>query len=114
MLPTNAINPLLCVLGSKLPLDAFGPEYPGGIGMRNGIRGDGVFNIDTNLSKRFTMPFNERHSVQFRWETFNLTNTTRFDVGGVSLDVSTTGTFGKYSTTLSNARVMQFGLRYEF
>jgi hypothetical protein len=40
----------------KSALDAFGPEYPGGVGTRNGIRGDGVFNIDTGLSKRFTMP----------------------------------------------------------
>ena len=98
----------------KSALAAFGPEYPGGIGTRNGIRGDGVFNIDSSLSKRFIMPFNEKHSVQFRWETFNLTNTTRFDVSTRSLDVSNTGTFGKYSTTLSAARVMQFGLRYEF
>jgi hypothetical protein len=98
----------------KSALDAFGPEYPGGIGMRNGIRGDGVFNIDTSLAKRFTMPYSEKHSLQFRWEVFNMTNTTRFDVWDVSLDVAVTGTFGKYSTTLSNARVMQFGLRYEF
>jgi hypothetical protein len=95
-------------------LDAFGPEYPGGIGTRNGIRGDGVFNVDTSLAKRFLMPYSERHSLQFRWEVFNLTNTTRFDVNSASLDVAVTGTFGKYSYTLSNARVMQFGLRYEF
>jgi hypothetical protein len=98
----------------KSALAAFEPEYPGGIGTRNGIRGDGVFNIDSSLAKRFTMPYSEKHSLQFRWEVFNMTNTTRFDVWDVSLDVAVTGTFGKYSTTLSNARVMQFGLRYEF
>ena len=98
----------------KSALDAFGPEYPGGVGTRNGIRGDGVFNIDTGLSKRFTMPFSEKHSLQFRWEVFNMTNTTRFDVWDASLDIAITGTYGKYSTTLSNARVMQFALRYEF
>ncbi len=95
-------------------IDAFDPEYPGGIGTRNGIRGDGVFNIDASLAKRFVMPYSEKHSLQFRWEVFNLTNTTRFDVWDASLDVAVPGTFGKYSTTLSNARVMQFGLRYEF
>ncbi len=95
-------------------LDAFDPEMPGGVGTRNGIRGDGVFNIDGSLSKRFTMPYSEGHSLQIRWEVFNLTNTTRFDVGDASLDVAVTGTFGKYSSTVSNARVMQFGLRYEF
>lgn len=95
-------------------LNAFDYELPGGIGTRNGLRGDGVFNIDLNVAKRFYMPYNERHSLQFRWETFNLTNTARFDVDSLSLDISAAGTFGKYSYTLSQPRVMQFGLRYEF
>jgi hypothetical protein len=95
-------------------LSAFGPEHPGGIGTRNPLRGDGVFNIDLNVAKRFVMPYNERHSVQFRWETFNLTNTVRFDVESLSLDISAAPTFGRYSRTLSQPRVMQFGLRYEF
>ena len=98
----------------KVAIEAFGPEYPGGIGTRNPLRGDGVFNIDTNVSKRFQMPFNEKHSLQFRWEVFNLTNTTKFDVYDVSLDVGVPGTFGKYTSTLSGPRIMQFGLRYEF
>ncbi|WP_321477941.1 carboxypeptidase-like regulatory domain-containing protein [uncultured Paludibaculum sp.] len=95
-------------------INAFDYELPGGIGTRNGLRGDGIFNIDLNLSKRFVMPFNEKHSLQFRWETFNLTNTTRFDVNSASLDISTGGTFGAYSELLTSPRVMQFGLRYEF
>lgn len=95
-------------------LSAFDYELPGGIGTRNGLRGDGVFNIDLNVAKRFYMPYNERHSLQFRWETFNLTNTARFDVDTLSLDISAAGTFGKYSGTLNPPRVMQFGLRYEF
>jgi hypothetical protein len=95
-------------------MSAFDYELPGGIGTRNGIRGDGVFNIDTNLSKRFVMPWNEKHSLQFRWETFNLTNSTRFDVSTASLDISVGGTFGQYSDLLSSPRVMQFGLRFEF
>ncbi|MGC4049387.1 MAG: carboxypeptidase-like regulatory domain-containing protein [Paludibaculum sp.] len=93
---------------------AFDYELPGGIGTRNGLRGDGIFNIDLNLSKRFLMPFNEKHSLQFRWETFNLTNTTKFDVNSASLDISVAGTFGAYSAQLTQPRVMQFGLRYEF
>ncbi len=93
-------------------LDAFEPEYPGGIGTRNPIRGDGVFNIDTNVAKRFNIK--EGHSLQFRWEVFNLTNTSHFDVNSASLDIAVTGTFGKYGSVLNEARVMQFGLRYEF
>jgi len=96
-------------------LDAFDYVMPGQIGMRNGIRGDGIFNIDTNLAKRFVMPYLDgKHSIQFRWETFNLTNTAKFDVGTASLDISSGGTFGKYGDQLTSPRVMQFGLRYEF
>jgi hypothetical protein len=94
---------------------AFDYVMPGQIGMRNGLRGDGIFNIDTNVSKRFTMPYLDgKHSLQFRWETFNLTNTAKFDVGTASLDISSAGTFGKYMDQLTQPRVMQFGLRYEF
>lgn len=95
-------------------IKAFSYPLPGGIGMRNGLRGDGTFNIDLNVAKRFYMPYSEKHSLQFRWETFNLTNTPRFDVNDISLDISVGGTFGQYTSTLSNSRVMQFGLRYEF
>jgi hypothetical protein len=95
-------------------IEAFGPEYPGGVGTRNPIRADGVFNIDTTIAKRFRMPYSDRHSLQFRWEVFNLTNTVRFHFSDASLDIGVPGTFGRYSTTLSAARVMQFGLRYEF
>jgi hypothetical protein len=98
----------------KAAAAAFDYEMPGGIGTRNPIRGDGIFNIDTNLSKRFHMPYNEKHSLQLRWETFNLTNTVRFDPWNASTDISTQGTFGKYTSTLTTPRVMQFGLRYEF
>lgn len=89
-------------------------ELPGGIGNRNVLRGDGMFNIDLNVAKRFTMPYSESHSMQFRWETFNLTNTTRFDVATQSLDIGTSNTFGRYYDVLGDRRIMQFGLRYEF
>ena len=98
----------------KAAMAAFDYEMPGGIGTRNGLRGDGVFNIDTNVSKRFQMPYSDKHSMQLRWEVFNLTNTTRFDVASASLDISIGNNFGKYGDTLSRGRVMQFGLRYEF
>jgi len=99
----------------KAALEAFDYEMPGGIGTRNGIRGDGIFNVDASLAKRFRMPYADgKHSLQFRWEVFNISNTTKFDVADASLDISTAGTFGKYSTQLTVPRVMQFGLRYEF
>jgi hypothetical protein len=86
---------------------------PGETGDRNVIRGDGLFNIDLGLAKRFTMPW-EGHSIQFRAEVFNVTNTVSFDPAGVGPDISTAASFGKYSNLLTNPRVFQFGLRYEF
>jgi hypothetical protein len=78
------------------------------------LRGDGFFGIDMGLGKTWKLPF-EGHKLQFRWETFNLTNTVRFDVNSLTLDMgSGRANFGKYSETLTNPRVMQFALRYEF
>ena len=98
----------------KQGLAAFQYIMPGEIGNRNPLRGDGMFNIDTALTKRFVMPYSEKHSLQFRWETFNLTNTVKFDPSSAALDISTSSTFGKYGSQLTSPRVMQFGLRYEF
>ncbi|HEY8225320.1 MAG TPA: TonB-dependent receptor [Pyrinomonadaceae bacterium] len=93
---------------------AFSTTRPGGTGGRNIIRGDGYFSIDMGLAKSWSMPYNEKHSLQFRWEVFNLTNTARFDVNQSSGNMDNAGTFGRYSGTLTQPRVMQFGLRYEF
>ena len=86
----------------------------GSSGSRNSMRGDGLFLINTGLGKRFIMPYNEHHSIQFRWETFNFTNSVRFDPRSASLSLTSVGSFGKYTNTLTSPRQMQFGLRYEF
>jgi hypothetical protein len=95
-------------------MDSFTFTIPGESGSRNTLRGDGFFTLDGSLSKRFTMPYAESHSLQFRWEVFNLTNTVRFDPASISNFLTISGSFGKYSDVLTNPRVMQFGLRYEF
>ena len=61
------------------------------------------------------MPYADSHLVRLRWEVFNVPNLTRFDVASItnSLDAGSS-TFGKYSGLLTNPRVMQFALRYEF
>ncbi|MEJ7605407.1 MAG: hypothetical protein WKF37_03875 [Bryobacteraceae bacterium] len=43
-----------------------------------------------------------------------MTNTARFDVRSASLSIGTRGSFGRYTALLTDPRVMQFGLRYEF
>ena len=94
--------------------NAFQLTYPGQSGSRNVVRGDGFFTIDTALSKRFPMFYNEKHSIQIRAEAFNLTNSVRFDANQLSLSMSNSVSFGKYSGTLNTPRVIQFGGRYEF
>jgi len=92
----------------------FRNDYPGESGTRNNLRGDGIFNIDMGLDKRWKMPFNENHSLQFRWEVFNVTNSVRFDVQSINTSIQNSSTFGDYTQELSVPRVMQFALRYEF
>jgi hypothetical protein len=66
------------------------------------------------LGKRWRMPYAESHSVQLRWEVFNIPNSVRFDVQSVNLNLDNATSFGKYTRLLSNPRIMQFALRYEF
>ncbi len=97
-------------------INLFRPAYPGEAGLRNGLRGPGTFNIDTNLLKSWKIT--EGQSLTFNWSMFNMTNSPRFDVGTMYLDgntsLSNATSFGNFSSTLSNARVMEFGLRYTF
>jgi hypothetical protein len=95
-------------------INSFRAPFPGEAGARNQIRGDGFFGIDLGLAKRWKMPYAESHSLQFRWEVFNLTNTVRFDVQSAAPELDISSTFGNYTGLLTNPRVMQFALRYEF
>jgi hypothetical protein len=82
------------------------------------IRGGGYFGLDIGLAKRWTMPWKDSHSLQFRWEVFNVTNSVSFDVQSSllsnSLGLGSGTSFGNYSGLLNNPRIMQFALRYEF
>ena len=99
----------------------FNPALPGQVGVRNFVRGDGFFGIDLGLSKRWNMPWSDKHTVAFRWEVFNVTNSTRFDFNDLNSASASesnnsidTTTFGNYTHLMTNPRVMQFALRYEF
>jgi hypothetical protein len=92
----------------------FRHDYPGESGVRNNLRGGGVFGWDMGLGKRWKMPYSESHTVQFRWEVFNVPNTVRFDVQSINTNIDNATAFGKYTRLLSNPRIMQFALRYEF
>lgn len=91
---------------------AFRVDYPGESGTRNPLRGDGYFGLDAGLAKLFHPT--ERVGVRFRWDVFNVANSTRFDVNTIGNRLDEASTFGVYTQTLTNPRVMQVALRIEF
>lgn len=92
--------------------NSFSPDLPGQVGNRNSLRGDGFAGLDLGLSKRWKI--REGSTLQFRWDVFNALNLTRFDVQSLSLSMTNESNFGNYTGLLTNPRVMQFTLRYEF
>jgi len=86
--------------------------YPGESGMRNNLRGPGYFGIDLSLGKTFSIT--EGQTLRFQWDTYNVTNAVRFDVGTISNYLFYSSTLGEFTQTITKPRVMQFGLRYSF
>ena len=98
-------------------INQFRAALPGESGQRNNFRGPGTFNVDLSVSKNWNLT--ERQTLRFSAEAFNLTNTPRFDVGTMQLNlagnsITNSGSFGNFSSTLSNPRVLEFALRYSF
>ena len=96
----------------------FRPAIPGEVGLRNALRGDGYFSIDLGVGKSFHLPWKEQ-VMQSRWETFNLTNTPKFDSASVNAALYAPNRFGRYARTLATCdgragRCMQMSLRYQF
>jgi hypothetical protein len=52
--------------------------------------------------------------LQFRWNVYNVLNTTRFDVFSMQDEADAGPSFGDYTKTLTNPRVMEFSLVYRF
>lgn len=126
--PTSSGSPNV-FSDAKAALAAFRNARPGEVGDRNVLRGPGYFSLDTGLYKSFNLPW-EGHSIQFRWEVFNLTNTQFFDADSIAdlglprdpylRDLDPTPDFGRFTATQTPlnegkaGRVMQFALRYTF
>jgi TonB dependent receptor. len=103
---------------------SFRNAKPGETGDRNAFRLPGYFTLDMGLTKSFTMPWNENHKLELRFEAFNITNTQR--MGGILatrdgyglVDVPQTSSaptnFSNFVSIQGNRRVMQFGFRYAF
>jgi hypothetical protein len=99
--------------GSVINQDCFGDpgdNIPGNAPRYfSNLRGDGIHNLDTSLSKEFNI--RENKLLQVRAEMFNAFNHQRFafpDVG------SGDGALGQVTSTTNNFRRMQFGARFQF
>ena len=85
------------------------PGFFGNAG-RNLIEAPGWKNFDFTLSKNFYLPFEDQY-VQFRFESFNFTNTTH--LGRPVLGVGANPSAGLI-TNAADARTIQFALKYVF
>jgi len=83
---------------------AAGNDY-GNVGVGT-LQGPGQRNFDVAVVK--ATAFKETRRVEFRTEVFNVLNTPAF--GNPTSSISS-GAFGAISTTVANARLIQFGLR---
>jgi hypothetical protein len=96
----------------------FREDFAGESGGRTNLRGQGLFNIDSGVYKSFTMPWSEHQRLTFRWESYNLTNSVRFDPasgagsGNSPSSTISSSSFGKLNTQLGGPRQMQFALRF--
>jgi hypothetical protein len=78
-----------------------------GIGI---ARAPGYANLDFALSKR--VDAGGQRYLEFRLETFNLTNTPSF--GPPARDISVPNTFGRITTTVSSPRVVELVAKFYF
>ena len=90
---------------------AFAPvqEVRFGTSGRNIMRAPGVVNLDLSLFRRF--PIKERVVLEFRAESYNLTNTPHFNSPTSSVN---SGAFFQVTSAAQDQRQMRFALRLEW
>jgi hypothetical protein len=115
-LTTGAIYPSLFATAAdaKASMAAYRQSFPGEYGLKNNIRTNGNFNIDTMLAKNFKMPYKEGHMVQIRWESFNITNSAILNASNADMSMTSGSTWGRITSTRGSPRQMQFAVRYVF
>lgn len=76
---------------------------------RNSFRAGSVLELDLSLSRKFSI--RENHNLQFRMDIFNFINRANF---GVPVRFLEAPGFGSAVETVTPARRIQFGLKYNF
>jgi hypothetical protein len=87
---------------------------------RDILRGPGVFNVNASIFRNFSIT--ERFKLQFRMETFNLSNTPQFGNPGATVTSATFNSDGSVKalngytqiTSASNERQLRFALKLSF
>ncbi len=100
--PSRWYNPAAFVLQ---PAGAFG-----NVG-RNVVVGPGLFTLDFSAHKEFRMPYSEHHTLQFRFEAFNVLN---HPVWGAPNGNTQSSGFGTITGTAVAMRQLQMALKYYF
>jgi len=106
----NYLNPNFVSTAPLVPNGTAGATGYGTI-PRNSFRAPFQQNWDFSVAKRFRIT--EKHSLQFRSDFFNMWNHPIFQTPAV-VTVDTPATFGQITSTAIPARLIQFGLRYQF
>ena len=75
------------------------------------MRSDWTRNLDFSLFRNVHLPFSETSRLQFRAETFNITNTPIF---GIPVTNMTNNRFGEVTGTANDPRVIQFAMKLFF
>ena len=90
---------------------AFQKTAPGEFGTtpRNAIRGPGLRNVDLSISKRVAL--HKAMNVELRIDAFNAFNNVNFGVPQLNFASSA---FGRISSTATDAREFQFGVKINF
>jgi hypothetical protein len=97
-----------CISSASYALPPAGVYIYGNEG-RNLLHGPGLFNMDYSLLRGFAIK--ERLRLQFRAELFNIFNHPNFNNPSA---VFGTGSFGNITSTSTNNREIQFGLKLLF
>ncbi len=107
-------------------LAAFTEAPPGQFGNvgRNAVVGPGIIGVNMEVHKQFRMPYKDSHTVEFRFEAFNLPNHPNWQMpnlnilsGGAQPGQPATAShvnFGVVTATQTAMRQIQLGLKYSF